>query len=309
MADENNFYVLVPSDSSMNLYSDNHGGNFKMQLGADKLLEGRWEVALSEIQFAHTWYNMPVDTSVIVFSQRKRKGVLLTEGVIDYIKDDFTKPENVDEIKFSLPKGTYRSADSITLKLKSYALQEIGRRNREAGTDPYDRISYTSRWDAIQRKCSIPDITHNLIFSDDAGGHFKALGLPTSKYESNLSKTDPMYPALEEKFSSLHFYPTPRITEKIVSLVDIPVIFVYCNFITPQLVGDSQVRLLRTVPVTGAFSEGIHSTFDRPYYLPVETTTLRVIHFELRNSEGRMLDFQGTRVNCYLHFRKMGSNT
>ena len=53
------FYVILPSNSSMDIYPDNKISNFKVHLANPlKLDSTKWEVGLSEIQFPHLWYNM-----------------------------------------------------------------------------------------------------------------------------------------------------------------------------------------------------------------------------------------------------------
>ena len=52
------FYLTLPSNSSIDYYSDNTLTNYVTQLQKPIELDGAWEVGLAEIQYPHTWYNV-----------------------------------------------------------------------------------------------------------------------------------------------------------------------------------------------------------------------------------------------------------
>ena len=54
---ESEFYVTLPSNSSMQYISDNKTSNFVMKLSRTLQLDGEGEVSLAEIDYPHTWYN------------------------------------------------------------------------------------------------------------------------------------------------------------------------------------------------------------------------------------------------------------
>jgi len=61
------FYITLPSNSSMELYPANKTSSYKVHLSnAIELDPSRWEVALSEIQFLHSWYNVRENKNVMV---------------------------------------------------------------------------------------------------------------------------------------------------------------------------------------------------------------------------------------------------
>lgn len=55
MESESSFYVLCPSNASMELYSDNTPGYFRINLPKRLKLRGRYEVGLAEITYPVTW--------------------------------------------------------------------------------------------------------------------------------------------------------------------------------------------------------------------------------------------------------------
>ena len=55
---ESEFYVMLPSNSSMQYFPDNKTFNFVTKLSRTLQLDGEWEVGLAEIDYPHTWYNI-----------------------------------------------------------------------------------------------------------------------------------------------------------------------------------------------------------------------------------------------------------
>ena len=52
------FYLTLPSNSSMEYFSANTLTNFKTKLAQPVELLGDWEVALAELQYPRSWYNL-----------------------------------------------------------------------------------------------------------------------------------------------------------------------------------------------------------------------------------------------------------
>ncbi len=52
------FYLTLPSNSSMEYFPGNTLTNFKTKLAQPIELTGEWEVALSEFQYSRSWYNL-----------------------------------------------------------------------------------------------------------------------------------------------------------------------------------------------------------------------------------------------------------
>ena len=52
-------FLVLPSNSSIEVFPDNKTSDFKVQLPKSVSLEGSWECGLAEIQYPRSWYTMP----------------------------------------------------------------------------------------------------------------------------------------------------------------------------------------------------------------------------------------------------------
>jgi len=79
---------------------------------------------------------------------------------------------------------------------------------------------------------------------------------------------------------------------------------IYCNLISPQLVGDSKVRSMRTYVFLSSSSKCQHE-FGNVYYLPVEKRKFQDIRIEFLTTEGLHIPFEDstTPKKVVLHFR------
>ena len=68
-----NFYLTLPSNSSMSYYEDNTLASFTTRLPNTIDLEGDWEVGLVEIQYPHNWFNVPSEVTARSFRMRGRR--------------------------------------------------------------------------------------------------------------------------------------------------------------------------------------------------------------------------------------------
>ena len=80
-------------------------------------------------------------------------------------------------------------------------------------------------------------------------------------------------------------------------------IYVYCNIIEPQFVGDALVPLLRIVDSNGQNNEIITKTFTSPHYLPVRSREIDTIEINICDDTGEILSFSTGKVICKLHLR------
>ena len=54
-------FLVLPSNSSIQVFPDNKTSDFKVQLPKSVSLEGSWECGLAEIQYPRSWYTQSLD--------------------------------------------------------------------------------------------------------------------------------------------------------------------------------------------------------------------------------------------------------
>ena len=90
----------------------------------------------------------------------------------------------------------------------------------------------------------------------------------------------------------------------VVDLCDMSTIHIYCDVVHPQIVGDTNAKLLRSIQVEGKSGNVITKTFANIQYAPVQTKSLEDVEILLRNDTGELVPFERGKVAITLHFRQ-----
>ena len=89
---------------------------------------------------------------------------------------------------------------------------------------------------------------------------------------------------------------------------DIKSLYVYCDLIKDQYVGDSRVPLLRIVAVRGGHGDYVTKTYSNIQYLPTKGGQVQTVEIDIRDDTGRPIPFQPGRVIATLHLRRARSH-
>ena len=81
-------------------------------------------------------------------------------------------------------------------------------------------------------------------------------------------------------------------------------LYVYCNAVEPQIVGDVYAPLLRTVGLSGTKGETVVRNFIDPHYMSVNVDELRTLEINIKDDTGENVSFRSGKVICKLHFRE-----
>ena len=90
----------------------------------------------------------------------------------------------------------------------------------------------------------------------------------------------------------------------VADLTTVSTIYVYCDIVEPQIVGDTSAQLLKSIPAEGRFSDIIAKTFTNIQYVPIRTKSFEAVEVLLRNDTGDPVPFERGKVVITLHFRK-----
>ena len=81
-------------------------------------------------------------------------------------------------------------------------------------------------------------------------------------------------------------------------------LFIYCDMLQSQYVGDALVPLLRIVPVEGKDGQRISKSFVLPQYVPVSRKQFETIEVNIKRDTREPVPFEFGRVLITLHFRQ-----
>lgn len=84
--------------------------------------------------------------------------------------------------------------------------------------------------------------------------------------------------------------------------------FIYCDIISPQIVGDVLAPLLRVIAMnTLKYTYGTNRmmTFSPPYYLPIMRREFDIIEIDIRSETGEPIPFEFGTSCIKLHFKRI----
>ena len=118
------FYLTLPSNSSMDVYPNNTMANFKTKLPNRIELEGRWEVGMVEMQYPHTWYNL-----------REEEGKLtIISTAPDAVITNITAPVHI-------PPGYYHTIEDLLRRIENDITKSANLATEGPVSLQYDKIS------------------------------------------------------------------------------------------------------------------------------------------------------------------------
>lgn len=262
--------MVLPSNSSMQIYDDNTTACYTTKLPQEINLRGSWEVGISEIHFPKSFLHLhkdesEIDTKIVFYSYKGKDSMKTFEG------ENFYSP--------SIPHGIYPDIkeflNQINIALKAHHVEiKFGSDNtfveavltcREEGCllDHYLKMSR-----------AVLDI---LGFEEI--NEWMQIG-----YEP-LVATRPA--------SVLNAMPRQ--------------LYVYTDICEPTIVGDVHASLLRIVPVNyekSSFASVQCTNFAPINYMPVIRNCFRTITIDIRDHLGQAAPFESGTSLVQLHFRK-----
>ena len=79
-----NFYIFLPSNSSMDVFPKNRQSQYSTQLASPIELEGRWEVGLAEIHIPTDWMNITSLNNSFTLRYSKSMPVMIKHSAVKY---------------------------------------------------------------------------------------------------------------------------------------------------------------------------------------------------------------------------------
>lgn len=268
MKDE--FYIVLPSNSSMEYYPDNTTTRYTTHLPQSVSLHGRWAVALVELHIPMTILHVPPEgeQNFINFVTNAIQPSVSGSGT-DFQKD-----------RACVPAGVYHSIYSL--------VESINEISCVAG---HLRFSCTRNGHVtVKRICAAcEDLEHSFYFSHLLN---KILGFD----HSGSITLQPKSTYTGERPASL--------------VNGIPsMLFVYSDICEPYITGDVQTPLLRVVSsqVSDNYNYGSMKikTFSPPRFVPLLRTNFQTITIDIRDEFGEPIPFERGTLTVTLQFKSI----
>ena len=299
------FMITLPSNASVQFYPENNPSSYKVNLPKLIELEGEWEVAIVNIQYPFNWPNYKEefigvaatlldmdDTGKQDFHQHsieynteinKLPGAEELATIIGEYRRTITDPPPVKIVK--LPTGFYRINGDIAKYVANLFNKRYLVHSREVRIKPniecfYDsilnRVTFGGRFLKKYQFLTLSPRFHNSI------------GLSSENWENKL------------------FISEPGKSEDIKTQMEyLNTMYIYCDIVKFQIVGDTQAPLLSTLVVQGYPGEQIFCGFNPPYYIPLNQKSISTIEVRICTDTGDLVPFDPSgRVIIQLHFKR-----
>lgn len=326
-------YITLPSNTSD--FSSNRTNSFRVKLPYAFSFHGDWKVALSEIQYPVSWNNVKVtDGNIWIVYNHNNTRILLKFQVKSGFYNDIN--ELVHAVNYALTLEGQNLPN--TLYLADLAIYKIAKLKKldYAAFLQWKQLGYT-----YHELFEDPDLVPNVSkppegdFLVQLHNNMVNSGLNRHKIEvsnSLITEVNLTYNSGNKRVelqldpkSINRIYFDPALTfmlgfkkdraltdEKIIADYNSDVsgglnsFYIYCNIVESQCVGNSLQRLLRTVPLTEDNKLGniVHKDFWAPHYVGLLNKNFDTVEIEIRDNNGKLIEFQFGEVILKLHFRK-----
>jgi hypothetical protein len=266
----NNFYVTLDSGASSNFFPNNKISDFRNKLSNQiKLEHDQYEVALVECSYIHS-------DAVIIDGELLFRSKTSYPSVSTGKQHVYTKGH---------AKGNIKTAKELLAQL----------------TEEHQDIQYTLSNDGFVQFKILKGPSIHVEFSKKVAA---VIGLDSTVLESiqlgNKNSTQKKFLSEDEQFAMHRARNRLHLSAGQIRL------FVYCDVISPQYVGDTMAPLLRCFMYAGKrkHDESVTRSFDHIQYLSVKYPEFEMIHVWLKTECGDPILFETGTFSCTLHFRR-----
>ena len=241
MDSDSSFYLTLPSNSSDATFIANKPQSYRVQLARPLVLDGRWEVALTERQYPHNWVTF--DEEMILHLNIPRvdnKGETKDADILFKLNDTNLLTErarSADQLIIHLPAGYYANAEDIFDKMIESAKVRYDSLNKDVYTEFPLSYKINTNSQKAELNCSIKGA---MLYRKIGTDILTAIGI----YHTDKPKA----------WNNSYKFPVKSVTP---FSVHQPALYVYSDLVRHQLVGPSLVPLLRIVPTTGKLGDNI----------------------------------------------------
>lgn len=308
------FYLTLPSNT---VSPTNKTNNFRVTLPNLIDLSGQWEVALVEMMYPHSWPNlmgnpMPSipktnadwieiananyrDTNPnLVFFKFKPLGSGLEIAVVP--PGHYATP---DEFGAAISTGLKRQNEIIIAR-------ESLRHRLYKNADPEKKkkslvdVASISEWRPIHECVAVVynPVLKRMVLKLDTN-HITTFGFSRQLqymlgFDEDPNSENPRYFTEPESVAK---YPCDLMS-------GFYALFVYCDLVENQIIGNVRAPLLRIVPTDGSFGDFVTVTFPTPHYVNILKKQFSTVEINIKDDKGDYVPFDFGKCILKLHFRK-----
>ena len=334
MADRH-VYMTLPSNTR-DYTQQNKTNSFRVQLPEPLQLQGNWEVALVDFQYPLSWRNIAGKHTIHVQYVTKANTRLWLKGEIPpgYYAD-------VDTLVAGVKVGIRDAARSIFMIDAADALavhrDQIRQTYSDGESQSTVRLSFREGLPtSLKEQMTVEEIEkYNQLYENWVNERRRYLDGKTRDAEPSVLEhalTASLTPGLGrlqlhvQEGKSIHAIELPETVRYMLGIDEttlepgtiyqakyqpdltagLTTLYVHCNIVEPQIVGNTKSELLRTVPVdsTKRFGDTVHELFTSPHYVNVRYKNFDNIRIEIRSDTGDPIPFEYGKVIAKLHLRK-----
>jgi hypothetical protein len=253
----------------MNVFPKNTFANFTTKLPDKIVLDGDYEVALTEILYPASHANFISDHMLVLFKPFDRE-----KGII----------------RWTIQSGYYADEDAFCRHFN----RGVNRAIQKVFQD--DELRVTLRYNKSSRRLVYLTTNGELDFNDEA---VDRLG---------FKKLEPSHESINDSESQSHIVSSKESEVVADNEFDLTagtrLIYVYSDIASYNYVGDIKTPLLRVFNVEGVREYMVTKTFLQPQYLPVSRREFETIEIQISNELGKPMIFRSGKVVVTLHFRR-----
>ena len=221
------FYVVLPSDSSMNYYPDNTVAHYKTKLSHPICTDGDYEVALTELIYPMSYHNfIPTEKVSLRYPPEGRE-----------IYDDRLTTHNL--VNWELQSGYFKDEESLVDYLNADLLKTFNTLYM-GEFDPF--FTYDEKKKRIRfRMRGTLDL--------EEGEYPRPVDFNAREAGMSLGLINKLKLGKNESFELSDYQ---------------NIMYVYSDIVSPSLVGDVQTPLLRVIALNGEWDETISEVCHNP---------------------------------------------
>ena len=320
------FMLTLPSNASMSCYPQNHPNSFKVLLPKTLELEGEWEASIISIQYPFNWPNFPDEFIAISGDVNAIKNPADREYFLSQCKQSYFRFNNYEIAKKleATCDEYFKSVNgrSVYLPWENVPNVHTGSRTKLVGklvkipsghyANPGELANYLcetfNKPDPIvdkdsknpfKIKSTYDPITKNVDFESENFLWVNTLSL-SKDFHLAIGREPNLLIAGTLCVSGSHKDFTQKPT-----LETLKSMYIYCDAIKYQIVGDTQAPLLASLAIQGKPGDQCFWAFNPHYYIPVSQKTISTIELRICTENGDKFPFHPSgRVVIQLHFRR-----